>query len=86
MQWEVTLQVIPYQAGAHPGVNSSFIILHLEEVKDVVYVEGLIGNFYLQNPDDVARYRRTFDELRAVAAGPQESRKLIQAVAGRLDA
>ena len=82
----VTLQVIPYQAGAHPGVNSSFIILHLEEVKDVVYVEGLIGNFYLQNPDDVARYRRTFDELRAVAAGPQESRKLIQAVAGRLDA
>lgn len=82
----VTLQVIPYHAGAHPGVNSSFIILHLEEVKDVVYVEGLIGNFYLQNPDDVARYRRTFDELRAVAAGPQESRKLIQAVAGRLDA
>jgi transcriptional regulator with XRE-family HTH domain len=82
----VTLQVIPYQAGAHPGVNSSFIILHLEEVQDVVYVEGLIGNFYLQSPFDIARYRRTFDELRAVALGPQESRTLIQAVAGRLDA
>lgn len=82
----VTLQVIPYQAGAHPGVNSSFIILQLEEVQDVVYVEGLIGNFYLQSPADLARYRRTFDELRAVALGPQESRKLIQAVAGRLDA
>jgi transcriptional regulator with XRE-family HTH domain len=82
----VTLQVIPYQAGAHPGVNSSFIILHLEEVADVVYDEGLIGNFYLQSPGDVVRYRRTFDELRAVALGPQDSRKLIQAVAGRLDA
>jgi transcriptional regulator with XRE-family HTH domain len=82
----VTLQVIPFQAGAHPGVNSSFIILHLEEVQDVVYVEGLIGNFYLQSPGDLARYRRTFDELRAVALGPQDSRKLILAIAERLGA
>ena len=82
----ITLQVIPFAAGAHPGLNSSFIILHLEEVQDVVYVEGLIGNFYLQSPADIVRYRRTFDELRAVALGPQDSRKLIDAVAGRLGA
>jgi len=82
----VTLQVIPYQTGAHPGVNSSFIILHLEEVQDVVYVEGLIGNFYLQSPNDVSRYRRTFDQLRALALGPQDSRALIHSVAERLGA
>jgi transcriptional regulator with XRE-family HTH domain len=82
----VSLQVIPFQAGAHPGLNSSFIILQLEEVQDVVYVEGLIGNFYLQSPADLARYRRTFDELRAVALGPQDSRKLIDAVARSLGA
>ncbi|HZB50973.1 MAG TPA: helix-turn-helix transcriptional regulator [Mycobacteriales bacterium] len=82
----VTLQVIPFRAGAHPGLNSSFVILQLEEVQDVVYVEGLIGNFYLQSPADLVRYRRTFDELRAVALGPQDTRKLIDAVAGRLGA
>ncbi|MFL6129530.1 MAG: helix-turn-helix domain-containing protein [Mycobacteriales bacterium] len=82
----VTVQVIPFRAGAHPGLNSSFVVLHLEEVQDVVYVEGLIGNFYLQSPADVTRYRRTFDELRAVALGPQDSRKLVDSVAGRLGA
>ena len=47
---DVTVQVIPLEAGAHPGMDSAFAVLQLEAVTDVVYVEGLIGNFYLQNP------------------------------------
>lgn len=56
----VTLQVIGLEAGAHPGMDSAFTILQLEEVSDVVYVEGLIGNFYLRNPDDLTRDKRAF--------------------------
>ncbi len=80
----VTLQVIGLEAGAHPGMDSAFTILELQEVSDVVYVEGLIGNFYLQSPNDLTRYRRAFDHLQAVALSPKNSRDRIQAVAAAL--
>jgi transcriptional regulator with XRE-family HTH domain len=80
----VTLQVIGFEAGAHPGVDSSFTLLRLQEVSDVVYVEGLIGNFYLQSPGDLARYRRAFDHLQAVALSPKNSRDRITAIAAAL--
>ncbi|HEY0359809.1 MAG TPA: helix-turn-helix transcriptional regulator, partial [Mycobacteriales bacterium] len=64
----VTVQVVPFEAGAHPGMDSTFILLHLEEeVSDVVYIEGLVGNLYQESPSDLARYRRVFDQLRAIA-------------------
>lgn len=70
----VTIQVIPYEAGAHQGLNSSFILLHLADaVSDVVYVEGLLGSHYLQSPADLDRYRRVFDRLRAIALSPRDS-------------
>lgn len=80
----VTVQVIPLEAGAHPGMDSTFTILHLEEVSDVVYVEGLIGRFFLQHPNDIVRYRRAFDELRAIAASPRDSRDLIRSIGDSL--
>jgi transcriptional regulator with XRE-family HTH domain len=78
----VTVQVIPFEAGAHPGMDSTFIVLHLdEEVPDVVYIEGLVGNLYQESPADLARYRRAFDQLRAIALSPKESVLRISAVA-----
>ena len=77
----ITVQVVTLEAGAHPGMDSAFVLLHLEEVTDVVYVEGLVGQFYLQSPTDLARYRRAFDQLRAVALGPRETRDRIAAIA-----
>jgi transcriptional regulator with XRE-family HTH domain len=85
-QHKVTVQVLPLEAGAHPGMDSAFKILHLEEVDDVVYVEGLIGNFYLQNPNDLARYRRAFDQLRAIALSPRDSRDRIMTHVSRFSA
>jgi transcriptional regulator with XRE-family HTH domain len=71
----VYLQVVPLGVGAHPALNSNFIILDLgtHDVPDVVYVEGLLGNIYLERPLDIQRYRRVFDQLRAAALSPQLS-------------
>jgi len=82
----VTVQVIPLEAGAHPGMDSAFAVLQLEAVSDVVYVEGLMGYFFLQNQGDVVRYRRAFDQLRAVALSPSESRDRMRSVAAILPA
>ena len=80
----VTVQVIPLEAAAHPGMDSAFTLLHLEEVSDVVYVEGLVGNFFLQSPADITWYQRALDQLRAIAMSPRDSRDRIGAVSARL--
>lgn len=74
----ITVQVIPMDAGAHPGMDSAFEILNLREVSDVVHVEGLVGSFFLQSPGDLLRYRRAFDQLRAIALSPRDTRSLIE--------
>jgi len=81
-QANVTIQVIPFSTGAHPGMDSTFIILDFEEaVPDVVYVEGLVGSLYLERLVDLKRYREAFDQIRAAALSPRDSLALVTKVA-----
>ena len=80
----VTTRVIPYSAGAHPAMGSSFNILEFAgAVPTVVYVEGLVGWIYVERPQDVARYRQVFEYLRSVALTPQESGTLLQKISAK---
>ena len=78
----VTLRVIPYDAGALPAGNNKFIILRFASpaVKDVVYIEGLTGDLYLDEPSDVETYNTTFRTLVQLAASPHETREIIDAM------
>jgi hypothetical protein len=70
----VTVQVLPFDAGAHPALDSTFIMLDFAGlVPSVVYVEGLAGHLYLERDHDVQRYRQVFDRLRAISLGEQKS-------------
>jgi hypothetical protein len=81
-QPNVDLQLLPFTAGAHPALNSTFTILRFrEDVPDVVYVEGLLGEHYLEARSDLERYRRVFDQLRAMALSPKDSVAQIGAIA-----
>ena len=79
----VTFQLIPLDAGAHPGMDSNFAILEFEEsmVNDVVYVEGLIGNLYLENAAELERYKQIFTRLRSIALSPDDSIALATQIA-----
>lgn len=78
----VTIQVIPYIAGAHPAMDSTFTILDFaDRVPSVVYVEGLVGWIYLERPQDITRYEYVFERLKASALSPRESTDLIAEVA-----
>jgi hypothetical protein len=78
----VTLQVIPFEAGAHPAMESVFSILNFEQplVSDIVYVEGLVGNIYLERPPEMERYRKIFSHLRSMALDPIDSVSMIDGV------
>ena len=74
----VSMQVIPYSAGAHPAMDSTFNILEFTgSVPSVVYVEGLVGWLYIELAQDIERYEQVFDRLRDIALNPKESIELI---------
>ncbi len=82
----VTLQVVPFSAGAHAGMEAPFLILGFPEQADpdVVYVENTTSGVYLEQPEDVHRYTLMFDHLRAAALKPDDTVELVDRTADRL--
>jgi transcriptional regulator with XRE-family HTH domain len=70
----VTVQVIPFAIGYHPGLESNFNILDLPApAPSVVFVEGLVGSMYLERPEDLIRYREVFRRLQTIALSPKDT-------------
>jgi len=42
-------------------------------VNDVAYIEGAVGNIYLEGAADLERYRRIFSRLQSIALDPEGS-------------
>jgi transcriptional regulator with XRE-family HTH domain len=78
----ITFQVIPFSDGAHAGMLGSFVFMQFAEasIPDVVYVDSMAGDLFLEAEADVRRYRLVFEHLRAVAASPDDSRSLVGAI------
>jgi transcriptional regulator with XRE-family HTH domain len=80
----ITLQVLPFSAGAHIGAGSgSLAILRFPDAPSlgVVYLEALSGGVYLESQSDVARYIRAFALLRAAALSAGDSTRLLRGLA-----
>ncbi|NYI07758.1 helix-turn-helix domain-containing protein [Allostreptomyces psammosilenae] len=75
----VTIQVLPFDKGAHPGMMGSFSLVEFPDSADssVVYVEGVTGDLYLEREADVRRYTVMYEHLRAEALGTTETQELI---------
>jgi transcriptional regulator with XRE-family HTH domain len=71
----VTLQVLPFEAGAHAGMEGPFLILGFPEQADpdVVYVDNTTSGIYLEEPAEILRYTLMFDHLRAAALSPDDT-------------
>ncbi|HET6357576.1 MULTISPECIES: helix-turn-helix transcriptional regulator [unclassified Streptomyces] len=82
-QPHVTLQVLPYDVGAHPGMYGKFAILEFQEAMDasVVYLEGVTSDLYLEKANDVQSYAVMYEHLRAKALSAEQSREFIHKVA-----
>jgi transcriptional regulator with XRE-family HTH domain len=83
----VTLQVLPFVAGAHAGLDGDFIIIGFEEDadRDVVYIESTMSDLYLESTDAIRRYNLLFDHLRAKALDPAHSADFFAKVAKELE-
>ena len=79
----VTLQVLPFDTGAHASMGTSFELLQFPEPGDtsIVYIEDQTSSQYLEAAADIERYTLVFDHLRAAALSPQRSMEFIGQVA-----
>jgi len=74
----ITVQILPFELGAHPALEANFTILELPApTPGVVFVEGMIGSTYLDRPDDLKRYHDVFRKLQSIALSPKDSSDLI---------
>jgi transcriptional regulator with XRE-family HTH domain len=82
-QPNITIRLLPYDRGAHPGMEGGFAILALpqEAVADVVHIDSFAGQLFLESPEELERFRRAFSVLAGVALDPQESNDAMARIA-----
>jgi transcriptional regulator with XRE-family HTH domain len=77
---KATVQVIPFEVGAHAAQDSNFVLLEFQEFSPVVFVEGLTTSTYHERDNDLDRYREAVEYLRDEALSPRDSVALITEV------
>lgn len=73
---KATVQIIPFNVGAHAAQDSNFVLLEFDDpnpLPSVVFVEGLTNNFYHERKSDLDRYREAVEYLRDAALTPRDS-------------
>src|SRR6266540_3780358 len=75
----VTLQVLPFHAGAHAAEAGAFTILRFPEpdLPDVVYIEQLTGALYLDKRDDAYVHMAAMDRLGVESAPPRTTVEIL---------
>jgi hypothetical protein len=92
----VTLQIVPFASGGHAFLGGPVALLEFQAVEaqmnnhgvtrqetthlDVVYLEGLAGDSYEEQPAEVARYRKEFERLSAQALGHRQTIEMIESL------
>ncbi|RKN53469.1 XRE family transcriptional regulator [Streptomyces klenkii] len=76
---QVTVQVLPFSAGAPPATES-FILLTFAEEAGVLYEESWTGGRVIDSAAQVAEASAAYDRLRADAMSPVDSLALIKKV------
>lgn len=75
-----------FEVGAHPGMPGSFVYMEFKGPGDpeLVYVDSLAGDLFLEAEADLRRYASMFDHLRAIALSPAQTTSMISTVVTEL--
>jgi transcriptional regulator with XRE-family HTH domain len=84
----VSLRVLPFAAGAHAAAGcGSMTLLRFAETQEigVIHLAALSGGVSFEGRAEVARYLRTFAQLRSASLTASRSAHLIRAIARSYD-
>jgi transcriptional regulator with XRE-family HTH domain len=84
----ITLQILPFSAGAHRAMGGPFTIFRYTEpeLRDVVYMEQLTSALYLDKPSDVDAYLEVIEEVCLQAMPSAKTTAFIKQVASEMQA
>lgn len=74
----ITLQVVPLDVGAHPGVGGPIVLLSFRGCPDIVYFDHAGGGQVVDRADEVAEATYQFEALRAEALPQSASIELVR--------
>lgn len=77
----ITIQVLPYRAGAHAGMDGHFMLMSFPTGRDLVCIESIRALLHLNEPETVEVYRTTSDMLKSDAPSQKASVPLLTAIA-----
>jgi hypothetical protein len=79
----VTVEVVRFSAGVHPGVQGPFVIFEFPDAEDddVLFLESSRGDLIVRDePDEIAAYAERFNALRRLSPGRKGSLAFLEAV------
>lgn len=76
----VTVQVLPFNSGAHPAMSGPFQVLTFPDPGDlgVVHLESAMAAITLEQPEQLRRYDEIWGSLQARALSPEDSRVMMR--------
>ena len=76
----VTIQVLPFSAGAHPGMKTGFTMMRFPEGFDdmaCVYLENNNGGVWQESHDHVTEYSATFEQQCEQSMSAEDTREWL---------
>ncbi|MFG2499731.1 helix-turn-helix domain-containing protein [Streptomyces sp. NPDC048441] len=82
---KVSLQVLPFTAGAHYSTVSSFILLGFLDDEDLLYLEAQGNQSIRDDHELIVRHQECFESLREIAYGEDKAIDLINQIRDSID-
>ena len=82
----VTIQIVPFTAGLHPGVGGPFEVVEFDDTDDenIVFIEGPRGDFISDDPGEASRYLKDFQLISDKSLTPADSAALLRKAAAEM--
>ncbi|MFF2095979.1 Scr1 family TA system antitoxin-like transcriptional regulator [Streptomyces sp. NPDC058202] len=80
----VTLQIVPLDAGLHACLDGPVQLLETSERRRLAYSEGQQNGRLITDPKEVSLLYQRYDRLRSQALNPDDSRGLLERLRGEL--
>jgi transcriptional regulator with XRE-family HTH domain len=76
----VTIQVLPFNAGVHPSMVGPFTVMTFPDPDDlgVVNIEYATGSVFLEDPDELRVYEEVWNALQASALSADDSQAFLK--------
>lgn len=83
----VTMEIVPFTAGVHPGMQGPFVILEFPEAADddVLFLETAKADVIVRDdPEELSSYGEMFEQLKKLSYGPEHALTYLGTVADEM--